>query len=347
MLKPELEAEDQSSTVFLVAAMADYAASYAVNSRSAIEAARRCLIAALGLGFESLRNPECASQITPLVPGALLPGGARVPGTSLELDPAQAALRIGLMLCRSESAREWPPLRTEHAANALGAILAVADYRARKATMEGTSPPKVRDVLAAIVKAVEIQGVLTAREAENPLTVGTANIRIARVAAAAVVTAQLGGRLGQIVTAVSHACVDGGVLVDLEELHAIGRADWVRADAGSRAVQHACHALDPGRPTYLTLADLKAVDLAGKFLGAKPSGRRIVTHFGAEMIERIAGPQTPRQLAELTQRLHAAVERYFPTRQAERIKPLFASSERLDDLPVNELLAALVTNGAR
>lgn len=349
MLHPLLEAQDQTCTVSLIAGIADYAATYTVNSPTIIETARRCLISALGLGFESLRDPERAALVGPLVPGAMLPGGARVPGTSLELDPAQAARCIGVMLCRPASHGHWHSLRTEHAVNPLGAILAIADYQARKATMEGTSPPKVGDVLAAIVKAVEIQGVLAAKDAENELVVGTATIRIARVASAAIVTALLGGTLGEIVTAVSHACVDGGVLVDFEELHEIGRADWARADAGSRAVQHACHAMAAGRPTYLTAADLKAVDFAGKLLGATPAAVKhpAAVHFGAETIGRIAGLRKPQEAVELMARFHTAVDRYFPTRQAERIKALFATPERLDDLPVNELLAALVTNGAR
>src|ERR1700677_2043104 len=101
MLNPALEAELQTNTASLIVALADYATGFAIGSGTAIRTARHCLIDALGGGFEALREPECAALIGPLVPGSLMPGGARVPGTSLELDPAQAAFCTGLMLARS------------------------------------------------------------------------------------------------------------------------------------------------------------------------------------------------------------------------------------------------------
>jgi 2-methylcitrate dehydratase len=345
MLNPALEVEDPTNTVSLVVALADYAASFPINSDSAIETARRSLMDAFGRGFEALRDPECASLISPLVPGAVMPGGARVPGTSLELDPAQAAFCTGLMLCRSGSANPWLALRSGHAPDSLGAILAVADYQARKATMEGKSPPKVRDVLAAIVKALEIQGVLAFEGGSDELETGFETIRLARVAAAAIVTAQLGGTLGQIVIAVSHACIDGGMLIQGAERYDIGRRSWAMADAISRAVRHACQTMAAARSSYLTSVDLEAVDLAGRLLGARPS--IVKKPFGTEIIDRLAGPRESEEVVQLTTRFRVAVDRYFPPRQAERVKALFAAPERLDDLPFNELLAALVTNGAR
>jgi hypothetical protein len=97
--------------------------------------------------------------------------------------------------------------------------------------------------------------------------------------------------------------------------------------------------------SYLTVVELEAVDLAGKFLGARHSAAK--KRFGAGTIDRLAGLPRPYQVAELATRFPSAIDRYFPARQAERIKALFAAPERLDDLPVNELLAFLVTNGAR
>jgi 2-methylcitrate dehydratase PrpD len=337
MLNPALEVEHPTNTASMavarVVALADYAAGFVIDSRSAIRTARHCLIEALGSGFEALHDPECAALIGPLVPGCMMPGGARVPGTSLELDPAQAAFCMGLMLSRSDSSSLWPTLRRAPAAEALGALLAVADYQGRKAIMEGRPPPKVRDVLAAMVKTVEIEGVLASE--------GRA-IRLSRVAATTVVTAQLGGALGQIATALSYACTDGGIRIDMDERYDIGREDWIRADAISRAVRHACQAMATGS-SYLT--DPAAVELAGKLLGAKTWNP--TTSFGTVIIDQLAAARRPLEVAELTMRFQAAAERHFPARQAERIKALFATPERLDDLPVNELLAALVTNGAR
>lgn len=349
MLNPALRIEDHASTVSLVIALADYAATPATLGDNIVGTARHILIDALGRAFEALRDPECAALIGPLVPGALMPGGARVPGTSLELDPAQAAYCNALLLCRSAGGDHWQDSSTGRAATSLGAILAVADYQARKATMEGKSPPKIRDVLAAMVKALQIQGTL-ASEGGSPRT-GTAILQLARVATTAVVTAQLSGTQGQIATALSHACVDGAMSIDADERDGIGRRDWATADAISRAVRHACQAMAAGQSSYLTPAQLKAMDAAGRalgagrVLGAKPTIAK--QHFAAGALERLAGLYGPQQVAELTTRFQAAVARYFPTRQAERIKALFAAPERLDDLPVNELLAALVTNGSR
>ena len=341
MLSPALEVEHPTNTASLAVALADYAAGFAIDDGAALRMARHCLIEALGGGFEALREPECAALIGPLVPGSMMPGGARVPGTSLELDPAQAAFCAGLMLCRSASRGQWLTLRGGGAVEAFGALLAVADYRGRKAIMEGKSPPKVRDVLAAMIKAVEIEGVLAAEGAM---------LRPARIAITAVVTAQLGGALRQIVTALSYACTDGGMRIEADEQYDSGRRDsdwakdWAKADAISRAVRYACQAMAAGS-TYLTPPDRESVDLTDKHLCAKPWAPR--KSFGTAVIGQLAAARRPQGVAELTMRFQGAVDRHFPARQAERIKTLFAAPERLDDLPVSELLAALVTNGAR
>ena len=345
MLNPALEVADHSDTVSLVVALADYAASFAVDSDSVIGTARHCLIDALGCGFEALRDPECASLIGPLVPGALMPGGARVPGTSLELDPAQAAYCTSLMLCRSASGSHWAALHGGCSADAIGAILAVTDYRARKATMEGRTPPRMRDLLAAIAKALEIQSVLAVETGPYQMATGPATIRIARVATTAVVTAELGGTVKQIITALSYACIDGEMLIDAEQRYDIGQGDWARANAAGRAVRHACQAIAASPSSYLVSGELKAVEVAGKFLGAKSATAN--RPFGTDVMDRLAALRTQEDVAQLTMRFKTAVDRYFPARQAERIKALFAVPERLDDLPVNELLAALVTNGGR
>jgi 2-methylcitrate dehydratase PrpD len=325
MLNPALEVEDQTNTAPMVVALAEYAAGFAIGNGAAIQTARHCLIDALGGGLEALREPECAALIGPLVPGSMMPGGARVPGTSLELDPAQAAFCTTLMLCRPARRRNWLT-----SGGAFGALLAVADYQARKAIMEGKPPPRVRDVLAAMIKTAEIEGVLASEGAM---------LRPARIAITTIVTTQLGGGLSQIVTALSYACTDGGMQIDEDDRY---DRDWARADTMSRAVRHACQAI-AGGSSYLTHP--AAVDLACKRLGAGSWSPR--KPFATAIIDQLAASRGAPEVAELTLRFHSAVDRHFPARQAERIKALFAAPERLDDLPINELLAALVTNGAR
>jgi len=329
MLNPALEVEDQANTApVVVAALADYAAGFAIGNGAAIQTARHCLIDALGGGLEALREPECAALIGPLVPGSMMPGGARVPGTSLELDPAQAAFCTTLMLCRPARRRNW-----QTPGGAFGALLAVADYQARKAIMEGKPPPRVRDVLAAMIKTAEIEGVLASE--------GT-TLHPTRIAITTIVTTQLGGGFSQIVTALSYACTDGGMQIDEDDRYDIGRRHWARADTMSRAVRHACQAIAAGS-SYL--AHPAAVDLACKRLGAGSWSPR--QPFATAIIEQLAASREAPEVAELTVRFNSAIDRHFPARQAERIKSLFAAPERLDDLPINELLAALVTNGAR
>jgi hypothetical protein len=48
----------------------------------------------------------------------------------------------------------------------------------------------------------------------------------------------------------------------------------------------------------------------------------------------------------LVQKFESSVDAHFSAKQAEKIKALFAKREQLDSMPVNELMAALVTNGA-
>ncbi len=323
-------------------AVADYAARSAIESAAAIEAARESLIDALAGGFESLRDPACAALMGPLVPGALMPGGARVPGTSLELDPPQAAFCLSVMLCRSGSAHGELDLPQGCAAASLAALLAAADYRARKAIMEGNAPPTLRGVLAAVVKALAIQRALAPA---GPPLAGTAALGLARLAATAMITAQLGGTRADIVSALGYALLDGGPLLEGERTHGTARIAFAAAEAMSRAMRHACQAMAGcGRSGPAALEWEPANPLLGRF-GADfvpPPGP-----FGAEGIGLRGQPRDPEEATRVAMRFQSAVDAYFPARQAERIKLLFGAPERLDDLPVNELFASLVTNGAR
>ncbi|HVC31444.1 MAG TPA: MmgE/PrpD family protein [Steroidobacteraceae bacterium] len=341
MPDPALETEHRTNMTSRVLALADYAGAFVIEHPAALDAAREGLIRALSLGFETLRDPQRAPLIGPIVPGALMPGGARVPGTSLELEPAQAAFCISLMLCPASADHSLVPTR-DRAANPLGGILATADYQARKASMEGKPPPKVRDLLAAMLKVLEIQGALAALDEEHEP--GTAPLRLVRVAVSAVAAAQLGGTVAQIARAVGYACIDGEMLAHRGARDTMERAGWATADTIGRAVRHACQATAHGRPSGLTPDDLEIVRLAGTLLGTGPAFAG--TPFGTALIDRFAGASRLQEHAQLTGRFQAAVDRHFPARQAVRIKALFAAPEQLDDVPVNELIAALVTNGA-
>jgi 2-methylcitrate dehydratase len=64
-----------------------------VTGDNATNTARLCLMDTLGCGLLALNYPACVKMLGPIVPGAIMPGGARVPGTSYELDPVQAAFQ--------------------------------------------------------------------------------------------------------------------------------------------------------------------------------------------------------------------------------------------------------------
>jgi 2-methylcitrate dehydratase len=329
-------------------AVADYAARSEIESAAAIEAARESLIEALAGGFESLRDPACAALLGPLVPGALMPGGARVPGTSLELDPPQAAFCLGVMLCRSSSADGELGQPYGCAAASLAALLAAADYRARKALMEGNAPPTLRSVLAGAVKALAIQRALA--PAGQPLA-GTAALDLARVAATAMITAQLGGTRAHIVSALGYALLDGGPMLEGgplregEKAPGTARIAFATAEAMSRATRHACQAMARRGRSDPTALEWEAADPRLGRLGA--AFGTPLQPFGVEGVGLWGKARGQEETTRVTVRFQSAVDGYFPARQAERIKTLFGAPERLDDLPVNELFAALVTNGAR
>jgi len=217
-------------------AIASYAREAQITSEAAYDTARYCFMDTLACGFQALKYPACRKLLGPLVPGAVMVGGARVPGTSYELDPVQAAFNIGAMIRWLDFNDTWLAAEWGHPSDNLGAILAVADYLARRAVMQGAAPPTVRDVLTAMIKAHEIQGVLALENSFN--RVGLDHVLLVRVASTAVATSMLGGTPEQVVNAVSNAWIDGGALRTYRHAPNTGsRKSWAAGDATSRAVR--------------------------------------------------------------------------------------------------------------
>src|SRR3954468_17186538 len=237
----------------VLVAIADYACSASIDSQQAYTTARYCLMDTLACGFQALKYPACTKLMGPVVPGAVMPGGARVPGTSYELDPVQAAFNIGAMIRWLDFNDTWLAAEWGHPSDNLGGILAVADYLARKSVMEGDQPLTVRDVLTAMIKAHEIQGVLALENSFN--RVGLDHVILVRVASTAVVTAMLGGTREQVINAVSNAWIDGGSLRTYRHAPNTGsRKSWAAGDAASRGVRLALMALtgEMGYPSALS-----------------------------------------------------------------------------------------------
>ena len=237
----------------VLVAIADYVHGYQIDSAAALETARYCLMDTLACGFQALDYPACTKLLGPVVPGATLPGGARVPGTAWELDPVQAAFNIGAIVRWLDFNDTWLAAEWGHPSDNLGAILAVADYLSRKQVAAGEPPLKVRAVLEAMIMAHEIQGVLALENSFN--RVGLDHVLLVRIASTAVVTKMLGGSREQIINAVSNAWIDGGALRTYRHAPNTGsRKSWAAGDATSRGVRHALIALtgEMGYPSALT-----------------------------------------------------------------------------------------------
>lgn len=233
--------------------IADYVCDYKVKSSEAYKTARHILMDTLGCGMLALSYPACTKLLGPVVPGATLPGGARVPGTSFELDPVQAAFNIGAMVRWLDFNDTWLAAEWGHPSDNLGGILAVADYLSRRSVAEGKAPLTMKDVLTAMVKAHEIQGVLALENSYN--RVGLDHVLLVRVASTAVVTRMLGGSREDVINAVSNAWIDGGALRTYRHAPNTGsRKSWAAGDATSRAVRHGLMALkgEMGYPSALT-----------------------------------------------------------------------------------------------
>src|SRR6202522_1866804 len=275
----DIKSAERPAPDHVLTAIADYALSYEIGSALAYETAGYCLMDTLACGFQALKYPACTKLMGPVVPGATLTNGARVPGTAYELDPINAAFNIGAMIRWLDFNDTWLAAEWGHPSDNLGGILAVADYLSR-----GGKPVAVRDVLTAMIKAHEIQGVLALENSFN--RVGLDHVLLVRVASTAVVTAMLGGTRDQIINAVSNAWVDGGALRAYRHAPNTGsRKSWAAGDATSRAVRHALLALggEMGYPGALSTKTwgFQDVVLRGKPLSVPAQG------FGSYVMENV------------------------------------------------------------
>ncbi len=237
----------------LLVDIADYVAGYDIQSYEAYDTVRYCLMDTLGCGLLALRYPECTKLLGPIVPEAIVPNGARVPGTNWELDPVHAAFNIGCMVRWLDYNDTWLAAEWGHPSDNLGGILAVADYLSRSHAGTRKAALTVRDILTAMIKAHEIQGVLSLENSFN--RVGLDHVILVRIATAAVVTAILGGGKEQIINAVSNAWMDGGSLRLYRHAPNTGsRKSWAAGDATSRGVRLALMAMkgEMGYPSALS-----------------------------------------------------------------------------------------------
>ena len=233
--------------------IADYICDYEINSTEAYDTARNCLMDTLGCGLLALRFPECTKLLGPLVEGTTVPNGARVPGTQFRLDPMKAAWDIGCVVRWLDYNDTWLAAEWGHPSDNLGAILAVADFLSQQNVAAGKPPLTIHDVLTAMIKAHEIQGILALENSFN--RVGLCHVLLVRVASTAVATQMMGGTREQIIDALSQAWLDGSSLRTYRHSPNAGpRKSWAAGDATSRAVRLADFTMrgEIGYPSVLT-----------------------------------------------------------------------------------------------
>lgn len=271
-----------------------------------LAAARACLLDALALALMTLHDADCAPLLGPPLPGMTMPGGARIPGSSLELDPVRAAFDLGLLMRWRDDTQFFTHESWGHPADALGALLALFDYRARRALHAGETAPLLRDLLQAAVAAAAIQSRL-----ELPATLDNPCLRL-RIAVALVAAANLGGSPAQL-----HAALDECLL----DARAAPRAQrrWCVADAGSRGLWHALVALRRGALPFV------------------PQPLTLRAPMGAAF-------RSPADGAALMGRLDEAIAAQFAPRQLARIRECLAEPQQLDMLRVSEFTARFVKN---
>ncbi len=244
---------ERPDTDQVIVDIVDYVLDYEITSDLAFQTAHYCLLDTLGCGLEALTYPACTKLLGPVVPGTIVPNGAKVPGTPYQLDPVQAAFNIGAMVRWLDFNDTWLAAEWGHPSDNLGGILAVADWLSRTAVSQGKAPLSVRDVLDAMVRAHEIQGVMALENSFN--RVGLDHVLLVKLASTAVVGKLIGLSRQELLNAVSHAFVDGHALRTYRHAPNTGsRKSWAAGDATSRAVRLALVAKtgEMGYPSVLT-----------------------------------------------------------------------------------------------
>ncbi len=262
--------------------IADYVLDYEIANQEAFNTARLCLMDTLGCGLEALSYPACTKLLGPIVPGTVVPNGARIPGTQFQLDPVQAAFNIGTMIRWLDFNDTWLAAEWGHPSDNLGGILATADWLSRSAVANGKRPLLMREVLIAMIKAHEIQGVIALENSFN--RVGLDHVVLVKVASTAVVSKLLGAPREEVINALSQAWVDGQALRTYRHSPNTGsRKSWAAGDATSRAVRLALISMkgEMGYPSVLTAKTWGFYDVLFKsnpFKFQRPYGSYVMEH---------------------------------------------------------------------
>jgi 2-methylcitrate dehydratase len=147
--------------------IADYLVDYEITSEEAWDTACLVLLDSLGCAMLAIGFPEFARLLGPIVPGTVTPLGVRVPGTRFVLDSVKGAFDIGTLIRWLDFNDTWLAAEWGHPSDNLGGILAVADFVSRRESTRGKPSLVMAEVLTAMIKAHEIQGVMALQNSFN------------------------------------------------------------------------------------------------------------------------------------------------------------------------------------
>jgi len=254
-----------TETDFILEQIVDYVLETSITSDLAIDTAYYSFLDSLGCAFLALQFPACTRHLGPIIAGIQVPHGTPVPGTQFIEDPIKAAFDIGILIRWLDFNDTWLAAEWGHPSDNLGAILAVTDYVSR---LHPQKQLTIKDVLIAMVKAYEIQGIFALENSYNKI--GLDHVILVKLASTAVACALLGGNRQQIINAISQVWLDGNSLRTYRHSPNTGsRKSWAAGDATSRAVWLAMMSLK-GEMGYSTVLSAKKWGFYDVYCQGKP-----------------------------------------------------------------------------
>ncbi|EPI2747563.1 MmgE/PrpD family protein [Salmonella enterica subsp. enterica serovar Infantis] len=296
----------------------DYVMNYDITSKVAYDTAHYCLLDTLGCGLEALEYPACKKLLGPIVPGTVVPNGARVPGTQFQLDPVQAAFNIGAMIRWLDFNDTWLAAEWGHPSDNLGGILAIADWLSRNAVAAVEAAMTLYEQMQAAGKtAADIEKV-TIRTHEACLRIIDKK-----------------GPLNN--PADRDHCIQYMVAVPLlfGRLTAADYEDEVAQDKRIDALREkiVCYE-DPAFTADYHDPEKRAIGnaITVEFTDGSRFGEVVVEYPIGHARRRADG------IPKLIEKFKINLARQFPTRQQQRILDVSLDRARLEQMPVNEYL---------
>ena len=281
----------------LLCEIAEYVADRPVESDAAFDSAALSLADSLGCAMLALEFAECRRRLGPVVDGAVLPGGCRVPGTAFELDPVQGAFNLGAMIRWLDYNDTWLAAEWGHPSDNIGGLLAVADWLSRRpaagrpaAAPSALHPIPVRRLLEAQIKAYEIQGILALQNSFN--RVGLDHVILVKAATAATAAWLMGADRRRIVDVLSNAWIDLGPLRTYRHAPNTGaRKSWAAGDAAARGVRLALMGM-AGEQGYATALSAPRWGFQDAVFGGRPlhAARPFASYVAENILFKVAFP---------------------------------------------------------